>query len=152
MYIVFDSLKLRLLLCKLGRICQIMAASDEARKLDWTLEIFILKEQCSLCFLSLCTKLIVGSLCGIDFCSNRFEIFAFLAISLIFVYIHTLYESSCARFARNITVAGILCNEQGCHLPMFSQDSHRFVNFKELFIIVQQNSDWDSKCSRFFKL
>lgn len=105
-YIVLDSLKLRLLLCKLDRICQITAASDEVRKLD-----FVLEEQCSLCFLSLCTKLIVGSLCEIDFCSNRYEIFAFLAVSLIFVYIHTLYESSCARFAGNITVAGILCNE-----------------------------------------
>jgi len=98
-------------LCKLGRICQITAASDGLRKLDWILESFVLEEQCSLCFLSLCTKLTVGSLCGIDFCSNRFEIFAFLAISLIFISIHTLYESSCARFARNITVAGILCNE-----------------------------------------
>jgi len=64
-----------------------------------------------LMFFSLYTKLIVVSLCGIDFFSNRFKIFAFLAISLIFVSIRTLYESSCARFARNIIVAGILCNE-----------------------------------------
>jgi hypothetical protein len=110
-YIVLDSLKLRLLLCKLGRICQITAASDEVRKLDWILAIFVLEEQCSLRFLSLCTKLTVGSLCRIDFCSNRLEIFAFLAVSLIFVSIHTLYESSCARFARNFTVASILYNE-----------------------------------------
>jgi len=49
-YIVLDSLKLRLPLCKLGRICQITAASDEVRKLDWILEIFVLEEQCSLRF------------------------------------------------------------------------------------------------------
>jgi hypothetical protein len=81
-----------------------------------------------------------------------FKFLLFWQSLLIFVCIHTLYESSCVRFARNINVAGILCNDRGCHLRTFCQGSDCFVNFKELIITVWESSDWDSNCHRFFQV